>query len=41
MSAASMRPKTTHMLEEGAYPDASEQVASAIVALFEKQTEAK
>jgi len=25
-----------HMLEEGAYPDASEQVASAIVRLFEK-----
>lgn len=26
-----------HMLEAGAYPDASEQVAAAIVALFEKQ----
>ncbi len=26
-----------HMLEEGAYPDASEQVAAAIVKLFEKQ----
>ena len=25
------------MLEEGAYPDASEQVAEAIVSLFEKQ----
>jgi hypothetical protein len=25
------------MLEEGAYPDASDQVAAAIVALFEKQ----
>ena len=30
-----------HMLEEGAYPDASEQVASAIVTLFEKQAEAR
>jgi hypothetical protein len=27
-----------HMLEAGAYPDASEQVAAAIVALFEQQT---
>lgn len=29
--------RALHMLEEGAYPDASEQVAEAIVALFEKQ----
>lgn len=28
------RQKALHMLEEGAYPDASEQVAEAIVALF-------
>jgi hypothetical protein len=29
--------RALHMLEEGAYPDASEQVAEAIVSLFEKQ----
>lgn len=29
--------KALHMLEEGAYPDASMQVAAAIVTLFEKQ----
>ena len=29
--------KALHMLEEGAYPDASLQVAAAIVTLFEKQ----
>jgi hypothetical protein len=29
--------RALHMLEEGAYPDASEQVAEAIVHLFEKQ----
>ena len=29
--------RALHMLEEGAYPDASEQVAEAIVTLFEKQ----
>ncbi|MCK9382059.1 MAG: CZB domain-containing protein [Sulfuritalea sp.] len=29
--------KALHMLEEGAYPDASAQVAAAIVTLFEKQ----
>ncbi len=29
-----------HMLEEGAYPDASEQVAAAIVKLFERQRKA-
>lgn len=29
--------KALHMLEEGAYPDASEQVAEAIVHLFEQQ----
>ena len=29
--------KALHMLEEGAYPDASVQVAEAIVTLFEKQ----
>lgn len=33
--------KALHMLEEGAYPDASQQVASAIVMLFEAQAEAK
>jgi hypothetical protein len=29
--------KALHMLEEGAYPDASDQVAEAIVNLFEQQ----
>ncbi|MDO8943494.1 MAG: CZB domain-containing protein, partial [Desulfobacterales bacterium] len=29
--------RALQMLEEGAYPDASEQVAEAIVTLFEKQ----
>ena len=29
--------RALHMLEEGAYPDASEQVAESIVSLFEKQ----
>ena len=29
--------KALHMLEEGAYPDASDQVAESIVSLFEKQ----
>ena len=33
--AATDRARALHMLEEGAYPDASEQVAEAIVALFE------
>ena len=33
--------KALHMLEEGAYPDASAQVAEAIVALFEKQVPQK
>jgi hypothetical protein len=32
--------RALHMLEEGAYPDASEQVAEAIVSLFEKQAPA-
>lgn len=33
--------KALHMLEEGAYPDASEQVAEAIVSLFGKVAAAK
>lgn len=33
--------RALHMLEEGAYPDASEQVAAAIVALFARQVSAK
>lgn len=33
--------RALHMLEEGAYPDASEQVAAAIVALFARQLSAK
>lgn len=33
--------KALHMLEEGAFPDASEQVAAAIVALFGKVAAAK
>jgi hypothetical protein len=32
--------RALHMLEEGAYPDASEQVAESIVSLFEKQATA-
>lgn len=35
--ASQDRARALHMLEEGTYPDASEQVATAIVALFERQ----
>ena len=32
------RERALHMLEEGSYPEASEQVAAAIVNLFERRT---
>lgn len=40
VAAQGQKEKALHMLEDGSYPDASEQVAAAIVTLFERQQQA-